>query len=140
MISPSFCQRDRLGFLHLLGAFVQRLFAARGQQRRSLAGKARALRRELQAGGEARECPVRSDRPWRRRDARSTRPAPALMTIAMPAITAKAANRLPLTPNCGKLKSRRAGICRCRIVTPFARCPVPTLQDESSRGSIAVPG
>jgi hypothetical protein len=29
-------------------------------------------------------------------------PAPALMTIAMPAITAKAANRLPLTPHCGR--------------------------------------
>ena len=35
----------------------------------------------------------------------STMPAPALITIAMPAITAKAANRLPLTPNFGKLKS-----------------------------------
>jgi hypothetical protein len=29
-------------------------------------------------------------------------PAPALITIAMPAITAKAANRLPLTPHCGR--------------------------------------
>ena len=38
-------QRDRLGFLHLLGTFVQSLFAARGQQCRPLAGKARALRR-----------------------------------------------------------------------------------------------
>ena len=50
-------QRQRLGFLHLLGAFVQRLFAARGQQRRPLAGKARALRRKLQAGGEAGDVP-----------------------------------------------------------------------------------
>ena len=37
-------QRDRLGFLHFLGSIVQRLFAARGQQRRPLAGEARALR------------------------------------------------------------------------------------------------
>src|ERR1700687_5928245 len=29
-------------------------------------------------------------------------PAPALMTMAMPAITAKAANRLPLIPHCGR--------------------------------------
>ena len=36
-------QRDRLGFLHFLGAIVQRLFAARSQQRRPLAGEARAL-------------------------------------------------------------------------------------------------
>ena len=36
-------QRDRLGFLHFPGAIVQRLFAARGQQRRPLAGEARAL-------------------------------------------------------------------------------------------------
>ncbi len=32
----------------------------------------------------------------------STMPAPALMTMAMPAITAKAANRLPLTPHRGR--------------------------------------
>ena len=38
-------QRDRLGFLHFFGSIVQRLFAARGQQRRPLAGEARALRR-----------------------------------------------------------------------------------------------
>ena len=50
-------QRDRLGFLHLLGALVQHLLAARGQQRRSLAGKARALRGELQAGREAGDVP-----------------------------------------------------------------------------------
>jgi len=37
----------------------------------------------------------------------STRPAPALITIAMPAITAKAANRLPLTPHRG---SRRGAM------------------------------
>src|SRR5258707_8391453 len=34
----------------------------------------------------------------------NTRPAPALMTMAMPAITAKAAKRLPLTPHCGRRK------------------------------------
>ena len=50
-------QRDGLGLLHLPGAFVQRLFAARGQQRRSLARKACALRRQLQAGGETRNVP-----------------------------------------------------------------------------------
>src|SRR5258708_26729919 len=32
----------------------------------------------------------------------NTIPAPALMTMAMPAITAKAANRLPLTPHRGR--------------------------------------
>ena len=50
-------QRDRLGFLHLLGTFDQRLFAARGQNRRPLARKARALRRQLQAGGETGDVP-----------------------------------------------------------------------------------
>ncbi len=34
----------------------------------------------------------------------STQPAPALIAIAMPAMTAKAANRLPLTPHFGKPK------------------------------------
>ena len=34
-----------------------------------------------------------------------TKPAPALITIAMPAMTAKAANRLPLTPNLRKAKA-----------------------------------
>ncbi len=33
---------------------------------------------------------------------RSTMPAPALMTTAMAAITANAANRLPLTPHLGR--------------------------------------
>ncbi len=49
--------RDRLGFLHLPGALVQRLFAARRQQRRALARKARALRRQLQARGKTRDIP-----------------------------------------------------------------------------------
>src|ERR1700719_163862 len=35
-------------------------------------------------------------------------PAPALMTMAMPAIAAKAANRLPLTPQRRREKPRRA--------------------------------
>ena len=39
----------------------------------------------------------------------STMPAPALITIAMPAITAKAANRLPLTPHCGRNRPGLAG-------------------------------
>ena len=50
-------QRDRLGFLHLLGAILQDLLALRGQQRRSLAGEARALLGELQAGREAGDVP-----------------------------------------------------------------------------------
>ena len=58
MISPSFSSAICLGFLHFLGAFVQRLLAARGQQRRSLTGKARALGGELQAGGEPRNVPA----------------------------------------------------------------------------------
>jgi hypothetical protein len=36
-------QRDRLGFLHFPGSIVERLFAACSQQRRPLAGEARAL-------------------------------------------------------------------------------------------------
>ena len=97
-------QRDVLGFLHLLGAFVQRVLAFGGQQRRSLAGEARALGGKLQAGGQARDVAGRSDRPCARRDGRAPWPAPALMTRAMPAITAKAANRLPLTPHRGRKK------------------------------------
>ncbi len=49
--------RTRLGFLHLAGALFQRLFVLRGQQRRSLAGKAGALGGELQAGREAGNIP-----------------------------------------------------------------------------------
>ena len=47
-------ERDLLGFLHFLGAFVERLCAPRRQQRRSLAGEARALGGKLQAGRKAR--------------------------------------------------------------------------------------
>ena len=57
MISPSFSSATCLGFLHRLGAFLQHLLAARGQQRRSLAGKARALGGKLQAGGQPRNVP-----------------------------------------------------------------------------------
>ena len=51
-------QRDLLGFLHLLGAFVQHVLAFGGEQRRSLAGKARALGGKLQAGRQARDVPT----------------------------------------------------------------------------------
>ncbi|WP_249146641.1 hypothetical protein [Bradyrhizobium sp. AUGA SZCCT0042] len=47
-------QRSRLRLVHFLGAVVQRFLGARGEQRRSLAGKARALRRQLKAGGKPR--------------------------------------------------------------------------------------
>ena len=57
MISPSFSDRDLLGFLHFLGALVQRLLAPRRQQVRPLTGEARALGGKLQAGGEARNVP-----------------------------------------------------------------------------------
>ncbi len=50
-------ERDLLGFLHLPGAFVQRLIAFGGEQRRSLAGKACALGGKLQAGREPRDVP-----------------------------------------------------------------------------------
>ena len=50
-----FLDRDLLGFLYLLGAFVQRVLAFGGEQRRSLTGKARALGGKLQAGGKARD-------------------------------------------------------------------------------------
>ncbi len=55
MISPSFCSVTVLGLAHLLGAFVQRLLAFGGKQRRSLACKARALGGKLQAGRQARD-------------------------------------------------------------------------------------
>ena len=57
MISPSLSSVTVLGFLHLLGAFVQRVLAFGGEQRRSLAGKARALGGKLQAGGKPRDVP-----------------------------------------------------------------------------------
>ena len=50
-------QGYRLGLLHLAGAFIKALFAAGGQQRRSLAGKAGALGRKLKAGGKTRNVP-----------------------------------------------------------------------------------
>ena len=50
-------RRDLLGFLHFLGALVQRLLAPRSQQVRPLTGEARALGGKLQAGGEPRNVP-----------------------------------------------------------------------------------
>ena len=58
MISPSFSSRDLLGFLHFLGALVQRLLAPRSQQVRSLTGEARALGGKLQAGGKPGNVPA----------------------------------------------------------------------------------
>ena len=52
-----FFERDLLGRFHRLGAFLQRFLAARGQQRRPLAGKGRALGCELQARGQPRNVP-----------------------------------------------------------------------------------
>src|SRR6185312_12556073 len=59
----------------------------------------------------------------------SIRPAPAEMTIAMPAMTAKAANRLPLTPKRKPLSRDldRAVICplsRLRYLEMFPRAAV----------------
>src|ERR1700730_15807204 len=53
----------------------------------------RGMSRPLRSSIEPPRCP-------------STVPAPALITMAMPAITAKAANRLPLTPHFGRRKPR----------------------------------
>ena len=50
-------ERDLLGFLHFLGALVQRLRVAGCQQRRPLTGKACALRGKLQAGGQSGNVP-----------------------------------------------------------------------------------
>jgi hypothetical protein len=52
-----FFDRDLLGLLDFRGALVQALLAAGRQQRRPLAGKACALRRQLQAYGEAGDVP-----------------------------------------------------------------------------------
>ena len=139
MISPSFSQRDLLGLLHLFGAFVQHLLAFGGQQRRSLAGKARALGGKLQAGGQPWECPVRSDRPCVSPSWPSTMPAPALITMAMPAITAKAANRLPLTPHRGRRKPNN--LPRLPIENRHAMSFPPAKSVWMNRGgSIALPG
>ena len=51
-------QRNLLGFLHLPGAFGQRLFGPGSQQPRSLAGQTGALGRQLQAGREAGNVPA----------------------------------------------------------------------------------
>ena len=63
---------------------------------------------------------------------RSTRPAPAEITIAMAAITAKAANRLPLTPQRGRKKPKT-------LPRPNAM-PAPAIPRENSGRSIAVRG
>ena len=63
--------------------------------------------------------------------------APALITIAMPAITPKAANRLPLTPHFGKRMPLSLNLpMRNRIAMWLPR----TTLGCSSRGSIVVPG
>ena len=55
----------------------------------------------------------------------SSRPAPALITIAMPAMTAKATKRLPLTPNRGKLKPLSLNL---PTLNRNAMCPSPRLR------------
>jgi len=93
---PSSFDRDLLGFLHFPGAFRSApLRSGRPAAPGPLTGKTGALRRKL-AGLAARRGmsrPLRSviDTPR----CPNTKPAPALMTMAMPAITAKAAKRLP---------------------------------------------
>ena len=57
MISPSFSSAICLGRFHRSDTLLQRLLAARGQQRRPLAGKGRALGCELQARGQPRNVP-----------------------------------------------------------------------------------
>jgi hypothetical protein len=49
------CHDDGLYLLHLFGAFGERLLVARGEQGPTLARKARALCRQLLAGGKARD-------------------------------------------------------------------------------------
>ena len=85
------------------------------------------------------ECPVRSDRPWSRRDVPAPCAAPALITIAMPAITAKAANRLPLTPHLRKADALKPEFADAKSYC-HVRCPALLPLDDSSRGSIVVPG
>src|SRR5260370_29630466 len=60
---------------------------------RSRLAARRGMSRPLRSSIEPPRCP-------------STMPAPVLITMAMPAITAKAANRLPLTPHFGRQKPR----------------------------------
>jgi hypothetical protein len=67
----------------------------------------------------------------------STRPAPAEITMAMPAMTAKAENRLPRTPNFGR---RNLGSFGLPTVKRNAICPEPRTLPEGEGGSIAVPG
>ena len=97
---------ELLDLLHLLGAFVQRLVGRRRQQARPLRRERRALRCELKAGGRrGMSRPLRSIMVlprWLK-----TKPAPAANREAMPAITAKAVNRLPRTPHLGILKRGR---------------------------------
>ena len=52
-------QRSHLRLVHLLGALVQRFFAARGQHRRSLARKRRRSAPIVAGSRRAGECPCR---------------------------------------------------------------------------------
>jgi hypothetical protein len=61
-------------------------------------------------------------------------PAPALMRIAMPAITAKAANRLPLTPNFGNWIRARNLSPRLLDRNAIAAAPAPPPEDEMRSG------
>ena len=69
---------------------------------------------------------------------RSTRPAPAEITMAMPAMMAKAENKLPRTPNFGRRILRNPSL---PIEIPNAIAPSPIRYLKVNRGgSIAVPG
>ena len=121
MISPSFCS----AIVCVSFIFLERSFSASSLRAANSAGPwlarlalcadncrlaaRRGMSRPLRSTIIPPRCP-------------STRPAPALMTIAMPAITANAANRLPLTPNFGKLKPLRRDL---PMLDRNAICPPP---------------
>jgi len=97
MISPSLsCVTRWISFIFLVRS-ASRVVAGRGQERRSLRCEARALRRQLQAGGEARNVrALRSIMVTLR--CRSTMPAPAEIAMVMPAMTATGGEQAALTP------------------------------------------
>ena len=97
-ISPSFCSATAwVSFIFRVRSFSAPSLRA-ASSARSLAGQARALCRELQAGGKARDVPPAQIAHGAAEASEHQAGAGARSTIAMPAMTAKAANKLPRTP------------------------------------------
>ena len=127
-ISPSFCSATAwVSFIFLVRSFSASSLRAASSAGPWLARLALCADSCRLAARRGMSRPLRSTMVPPSRP--SIRPAPAEMTIAMPAMTAKAANRLPLTPKRKPLSREldRPAICplsRLRYLEMFPRAAV----------------